>query len=158
MRNDLIQAFAKRTTQASKTELVVIQYEIILQCLNDAEDSISNQDIEEFTKSLNFANKFLKELIGTLDYKYIISYELLHLYLYASKCLVLSIIKEDSTFLKDAANIIEKLLFAFNEISKEDDSGPVMQNTQKVYAGLTYGKNNVNETFINLDNNRGFKA
>ena len=47
----------------------------------------------------------------------------------------------------------------FDGIKMQDTSGPVMQNVQQVYAGLTYGKGTLNETYLNVqDYNRGFQA
>lgn len=37
---------------------------------------------------------------------------------------------------------------SFEEIAKQDTSGPVMENSQQVYAGLTYGKGSLNEVAI----------
>jgi flagellar protein FliS len=38
-----------------------------------------------------------------------------------------------------------------------EDEGPVIGNGQKVYAGLTYGKSNLNES-VDSEPNRGYKA
>jgi flagellar protein FliS len=55
--------------------------------------------------------------------------------------------------------VIEKLRVGFEGIKNQDMSGPVMQNVQQVYAGLTYGKGKLNETYLNAqDYNRGFNA
>ena len=53
--------------------------------------------------------------------------------------------------------MIESLREAYNQIAVENKSGPVMRNTQTVYAGLTYGKKDVN---VNLEqlSNRGFRV
>ena len=54
---------------------------------------------------------------------------------------------------------IEKLRAGFEGIKGQDTSGPVMQNVQQVYAGLTYGKGTLNEAYLNpQDYNRGFNA
>ena len=39
----------------------------------------------------------------------------------------------------------------------DDKSAPLMDNAQKVYAGMTYGRGRLTESFIN-DDNRGFLA
>jgi len=55
--------------------------------------------------------------------------------------------------------VLKKLLIGFEGVSKEDHSGPMMRNTQQLYAGLTYGKGKLNETYIDLNSrNRGFTA
>ena len=51
------------------------------------------------------------------------------------------------------------LLESFEEVARQDESGPVMENTQQIYAGLTYGKDSLNEVFLQGDeNSRGFRA
>ena len=65
-----------------------------------------------------------------------------------------SLSKED---LEDALKVMKPLYESFKEVAKADDSLPVMQNTQKVSAGYTYGRNDVNEA-ISAGNNRGFFA
>ena len=55
--------------------------------------------------------------------------------------------------------VMESLHSAFAEVAKQDTSGAVMQNTQQVYAGLTYGKGRLNEVFMNgNEQSRGFMA
>lgn len=39
---------------------------------------------------------------------------------------------------------------------KEDTSAPLMRNTQQIYAGYTYGKNDLVETYQDFDTSRGF--
>lgn len=34
---------------------------------------------------------------------------------------------------------------SFEQVAKEDHSGPVMEHSQQLYAGLTYGKGTLNE-------------
>ncbi|OYO98714.1 flagellar protein FliS, partial [Lachnotalea glycerini] len=47
---------------------------------------------------------------------------------------------------------------AFTEVAKKDDSPVLMGNTQQVYAGLTYGKGSLTESFSNQGSNRGFRV
>ena len=44
------------------------------------------------------------------------------------------------------------------ELEKYDTSEVLMGNTQKVYAGLTYGKYSLNEDITALSMNRGLMA
>ena len=61
--------------------------------------------------------------------------------------------------LNDVEMVISKLRAGFDGIKDHDTKGAVMQNVQQVYAGLTYGKGKLNESYYNLqDYNRGFKA
>lgn len=159
MKKEAIQAFATRVTQASKSELIVILYEMILTEIAEAKEAYDHNDMVAFDKELKKAQKYVNELIMALDYSYAISYDLLSLYLYANKRIITAIIKRNSISLDSAQNVLNKLLTGFEGVSKVDISGPVMRNTQQLYAGLTYGKGKLNETYIDPSNrNRGFIA
>jgi flagellar protein FliS len=61
--------------------------------------------------------------------------------------------------LQDAEEVLQILMKGFEGIVKEDKSGPVMQNTGQIYAGLTYGRGVLNETYVDPNQfSRGFKA
>ena len=52
--------------------------------------------------------------------------------------------------------IIGELQKAYKKIEDQDQSGPVMGNSQTVYAGLTYGRNTLTENIADPAANRGF--
>ena len=159
MTKEAIQSFTARITQASRSELIVILYEMTIARIEDAEKAYSNNDLKTFDKELKGAQKNVSELMASLDYRYKISYDLLSLYLYTNKHIITAIVKRDPLTLENARDILDKLLVGFEGVSKADKSGPVMRNTQQLYAGLTYGKGTLNETYIDPNNkNRGFIA
>ena len=57
-----------RVTQANKTELVAITYDIILENISCAKDALKKNDIEGFRTELKSAGRFLAELMQSLDY------------------------------------------------------------------------------------------
>lgn len=157
MKKESMQAYSKRITQANRTELVVITYEIIIEHIKNAQISFGNQ--EEFSNDLDQAQAFLKELIVSLDFEHQISYNLMSLYIFINKQLIEAKLKKSCEMLPRVQGMLESLLSSFREVSKQDNSAPLMQNTQKVYAGLTYGRDDVNEmSLASDDRNRGFKA
>lgn len=159
MTKELIQAYTARITQASKTELIVITYEILLSDVKEAQAAFANGDTTQYGKVLKHGTTLINELMRSLDYQYDVSYNLMSLYIYVSKCFVEANYKKDPTILENAVMVIKKLLEGFKEISSQDMSGPVMQNTQQLYAGLTYGRGTLNEVYIDpQEHNRGFKA
>ena len=159
MKKEAIQAFAARATQASRSELIVILYEMILTEINEAKEAYHQEDITTFDKELKRAQKFVNELTVTLDYQYTVSLDLASLYLYINKRIITAIIKRNPVSLDSAESVLKKLLIGFEGVSKEDKSGPMMRNTQQLYAGLTYGKGKLNETYIDPSNgSRGFIA
>lgn len=159
MNKELIRAFTARVTQASKSELTVILYEMILAEIKEAREAFDRDDLGAFDKELKLAQKYITELQGTLNYSYSISYDLLSLYLYVNKRVIQAILRRIPDTLDSAESVLNKLLVGFEGVRQTDQSGPVMRNTQQLYAGLTYGKGHLNETFIDPSNkNRGFIA
>jgi flagellar protein FliS len=159
MKKEAIKAFTARVAQASRSELTVILYEMILTELAEAKEAYERGAQEAFVKELKLAQKYVCELEATLNYNHKISYDLLSLYLYVNKCIVTAIMRRNPITLNSAESIMKKLLVGFEGISKADKSGPMMRNTQQLYAGLTYGKGYLNEVNIDPSNkNRGFIA
>ncbi|MGB8452782.1 MAG: flagellar protein FliS [Anaerocolumna sp.] len=159
MEKDKLKAFAARITQASKTELVVIMYEIILADIDSAKTHYEIGDTEVFVREIKHGQRFLNELMATLDYRYELSFRLMSLYIFINKAFITAIYQNSIKALTEAESIIIILLGGFSGISKEDLTGPVMQNTQQLYAGLTYGRGVLNEMYIDPNElNRGFKA
>ena len=155
----MMKAFAARVTQASRTELVVIMYEVILADIECAKTCYNKEDTVKFEQELKHAQRFLNELMATLDYRYELSYQLMSLYIFINKSLVASVFQKNADMLEEAEAVLKILLEGFKGTVKEDLSGPVMQNTQQLYAGLTYGRGVLNETYLNAnEQNRGYKA
>ncbi|MGN0132586.1 MAG: flagellar protein FliS [Lachnospiraceae bacterium] len=152
MKDELKQQFALRITQANKTELVVILYEMFLTYVGDAKSDLKEQDTRTYRLDIQRARGCLKELMGSLHYDYEPAPTLLKLYIYVSRLLVSADLHNEEKELDEAEKIMQKLHDAYATISKEDKSGPVMGNTQTVYAGLTYSKNDLS---VNLDEGRG---
>ena len=159
MKKEAISAFTARVTQASKSELIVILYEMILEEIKEAKEAYEVQNLTVFDKELKLAQKYVNELIVALDFHYTLSYDLISLYLYVNKRIITAIIKKNPVSLDSAESVLNKLLIGFEGVSKADKSGPMMRNTQQLYAGLTYGKGKLNETYIDPSNkSRGFIA
>jgi flagellar protein FliS len=159
MTSERLQAYTARIAAASKSELVVIMYEIILDDIEAAFIAYENKNMTNFLKELKHAGRFLNQLMANLDYKYEISYSLMSLYIYVNKRLINASFQKCTEELNTAKSILTKLLIGFQGVSKEDVTGPVMQNSQQLYAGFTYGKGTLNEVYIDSrEQNRGYKA
>lgn len=157
MKKEQIQEFTRRLTQCNKGSMIVILYDIIFAYVEDAKENY-HQNYEDFKDSIKKAQKGIDELIEALDFQYDISRELYPLYVFCKEALAKSIVKNDLTDLEDAKEVLSELYAAFLEAAKADSSKPLMQNTQQVYAGMTYGKNDLVETFQELETSRGFFA
>lgn len=141
--------FSRKISQASKTQLIVIMYEIVLAYTKEAEEEVQksgnweNKNREVYLFALKKARDFVNELASALDMRFPVSYQLINLYNYIRRCLIQAETRRDKEEclkkLSEVEKTIEKLHGAFSEVAKKDQSGSVIQNSQKVYAGLTYG-------------------
>ena len=83
----------------------------------------------------------------------------MRLYRYVYEQLIFSVIRRKMVHADTVREVMTKLKNAFVEVAKQDDSGPVMQNTQQIYAGLTYGKGSLNEVLLSgNESNRGYRV
>ena len=59
---------------------------------------------------------------------------------------------------RTAERLMRRLYDGFVQAAAQDMSAPLMKNTQQVYAGYTYGRDDLVETFDKPDRSRGFFA
>ncbi len=156
MEKEKVQAYTLRVTQANRSELIVILYEMILDDLMEA-DKYAVHD-RDYNKVLLHATKCVNELICALDFQYELSFQLMRLYRYVNECIAKLKVKKDEEIRKSAMDTIQGLHVAFKEVAKQDNSGAVMRNTEQVYAGLTYSKGTLNESLLSNSGSRGFQA
>jgi len=147
--------FTRRITQANKSGLVVILYEMYLIYIEDAISAENNRP--EFRESIRKARGCINELMNSLDFDYELSYNLLQLYIYVNKEMAGADVRKTAEPLIICKKIMSSLLEAYKQVSVLDTSGSVMENTQSVYAGLTYGRGELTESMAD-QGNRGFFA
>lgn len=155
MTKEQIQEYTLRITRANRSRLIVIVYELALSYLDTAIKAFDDDDQEIFKNNASYAGKCVGDLLEALDFNYEPSYPLMRIYVFISKEISLAPIKKDKEGLVVARRLLAKLKKSFDDIAKEDDSAPLMSNTQEVYAGLTYGKGSLNES-VESASNRGF--
>lgn len=159
MEKDKLQEFAARVSQANRSELVVVIYEAALASIAEGKSCMENGQIEEARKEIDRAKGMVDELLHSLDLKYQISHYLRQLYIYAYGELCQGVALRDVERFDHASDVLNGLLPSFREVAKQDESGPVMENVQQIYAGLTYGRESLNETIaVGVNFNRGFEA
>ena len=157
MTSQEINDYGVKISQANKTELIVIMYEMAIKYIVDGFESLSYNNIEEYRLNLKRSKAVINELTSVLDMSYVISYELRSLYIFINNVLVRADIRVETDELKRVREMLIKLSKSFKKVSADDNSGPVMENTQQLYAGLTYSKTSLNVDMYS-DVNRGFKA
>ena len=156
MTTELKQEYTLRISQANKTQLITILYEMVLSYIDEAEDALASENRMEFKSAIRKIRGCMNELTASLNFEYELAYNLLQLYLYVNRELVRASAHYDRENLEHVRLIIGQLHRAYEQIESQDASGPVMGNTQTVYAGLTYGRNTLTENIADSAVNRGF--
>ena len=126
MKKEQIMDFTRRISQSNRGGLVIVIYDIFFAYMEDTKEA--------------------HELAG----------ELYRIYVFCRETLAKAMYKRDLKEVELAENLMKKLYTAFAEVMKEDTSAPLMRNTQQIYAGYTYGKNDLVETYQDFDTSRGF--
>lgn len=155
MTREDINIYTNRISNANPTQLVVIMYDMAIDYLKSAMTYKGQQSMAEFTEELKRGKRVINNLTSVLDMQYPVSENLLAIYLYINNAIVRAYARCKTDELSHCIGMLEKLREAFMEVSRQDTRDAVMENTQQVYAGLTYSKKSLNET-MNEDFNRGY--
>lgn len=154
-----MEEIAKKVITATPAELLVITYKLTIDTLQKAIDSMNNSDKDNLKKNINKTKMYILELMNTLDMRYELSLDLMSIYIFINKIIIRGFIKLDIKNLKEAKKILTILEEGFIESAQKEgiNQKPLIDNIQKVYTGLTYGKNKLNST-MRVTSNRGFIA
>mgnify|MGYP005756091807 FL=1 len=147
--------YVAKIATASPLRLVIINFEILFDYLEKSKKNIN--DDKSFDFNIFKARQFLSELRCSLDMQYEISSYLLTLYNYADRKIAKFLFSKNLKDLEDATNVLKNIMSGFEQI-EEKDKTPVMENTDTIYAGLTYGKDGRLQEFVDVKHNKGFKA
>ncbi len=157
MDNEKKQLFTRRVTQANSTEMVVILYDMALTFIDDAKTSLSgeNRDVDGFHSAIGSLQGCMNELGNSLHPEYEIAGNLRQLYKYCLREIAVAEARLDADRLSEVEKVLKPLRDAFDQISGENKNGPVMGNSQSIFAGLTYGKEELIES-LSTNTNRGY--
>lgn len=158
MTDEQKQQFTRRITNANKTEMIVILLEMILTYTKDAKTALDHQDAEAFKREIDRAKNCLKELQNSLNFENDLAMNYFEIYLFLRRELSRAAVTGNKTALDNVCDIVSEIHETYQKISKADISRPIMENAQAVYAGLTYGKNSLNESLAGQDIDRGFRV
>jgi flagellar protein FliS len=147
--------FTRRISQCNRSELVVVMYEMYFSYLEDARAASDKQDWEEYKAAIRKSQRVLDELVGALNFSYELAKELYRIYMFCKDTLAKALYKREEKELDDAERLMRTLYDSFTKVAEADSSAPLMQNTQQVYAGYTYGRDDLVES-QDFDTSRGF--
>ncbi|MBR6381935.1 MAG: flagellar protein FliS [Lachnospiraceae bacterium] len=151
------QEFTRRICCANPTQMIVILYDMTLCYLEDAEEALKESHPEAFGTAIGRARGCLRELTDSLHLEYDPAPAMLQLYRYCIRRLGASEARGDAVYFGEIRNILEPLRDAYAQLAQDLPAAPVMENTQSVYVGLTYGKRDLKEDLIGAPN-RGFRV
>ncbi len=157
MTDEMRKDFTRRLSNTNRSGMVVIIYDIFFENIDEARSYLAKGEKDAFKESLRKADAVLVDLRDSLNFDYELSYTLFSLYKYARERLVVSLIKRDPSGMDEACAVMEKLYSAFCKVAEADDSAPIMQNTESVTVGMTYGRGTLTES-CDTGANRGFLA
>ncbi|MCM1044763.1 MAG: flagellar protein FliS [Candidatus Gastranaerophilales bacterium] len=155
MTKECKQQFTLRITQANSTELVVILYEMLLCYLEEGEEACRAGEDVALREAARKVRGCLNELLHSLNLKYEPAPNLMQLYLYCIRRLAVCEGRRQTEGFDEIRRVIQPLHDVYKEIAKQNHNGPVMNNSQTVYAGLTYGRNTLTENMTDQGANRG---
>lgn len=158
MNKDKISAFTLKIASSNGCGLISILYDIYEEYEKDAIWYFEAGQVDEAVQALKKCSDVVSHLQKDLNFEYKVSGNLYALYDYVKRNVSKSIYKANTDGLLEAKKVMDELGDAFEQIAKEDNSAPIMHNTQRVMAGITYGRDSLNESIMGNQSSRGFWA
>lgn len=155
MQKEQIQEFTTKITLSNRTGLTIVTYEILFAYLADAKNAWKEERWDDYKQSIRKAQKCITELMETLNFTYGLSVELHRIYSYGKELLAKAMYKRSEAEITECETLLRMLYDSFVKVAKTDKSPVLMQNTEQVYAGYTYGRNDVNSS-LDVNPSRGF--
>ena len=158
MNRDKISAFTLKIASSNGCGLISILYDIYEEYEKDAIDDFKAGNVDSAIEATKKCAEVVSHLQKDLNFEYKVSGNLYALYDYVQRNVSKSIYKANVDGLLEAKKVMDELGDALEQLAKEDESAPIMQNTQHIMAGITYGKNSLNESVMGNQARRGFWA
>ena len=150
------EAYSLRIMKATPAQLVVINFEITIDYLNEALARFNDRD--SFEPMAEKAKSGLSQLIQSLNFDVSLSHDLYALYQYIYKLLNDALFGHKREPAEEALGLLNTLLEGWRDAEgKETEAVPVIGELPQVYAGLTYQRGGLSE-YVEQDESRGYKA
>ena len=143
-----------RIVNASEIELVCITYEMFFEAIEKAIEA----PVEARQEEIGRARAVLMVLTENLNFEAGIASDLFKLYVYVQNLLINDYQKDSK--LREAYELIEMLYRGYKGLLERgivEGHEPVIANAEHVVAGMTYGRDDVDEMVID-SKYRGFNA
>lgn len=149
--------YVSRIAGASRGQLTVITYEILLEYL----DIAAMAESLAYSDAIERARMAINTLMSALDMSSELAKSLLPLYVYIDKLLSEAYFSSKPELLAEAKNLCAELYTAFCQAEAKDtpqnNREPIIQKSQEIYAGITYNNSGLQEHIVQ-NNTRIFKG
>lgn len=139
MTEEQMDTYKMRIAQAGIAEMTTIMLEMEMQWIQDASAAYTEKKLEEFERCVDKAQSVQVELMNVMNMENPVAVDVYSVFVYINKQLIRAKIKRRPLEFERLVAMLEKYHAGFGELIKTDQGGPVMQLSEKVYAGLTYG-------------------
>lgn len=155
--------FTLRISQANRSELIIILYEMTICYIEDVINISHTGDTGvanniELQNAVRRAVGCIEEMQNNLHYEYDLAKNLKQIYLYMKKQLRIAGTTGNTDSLYVVKKELEILRDAYKTIKDTDTSRPVMVNTQLVLTGMTYDRNRILDSLTTEYSSRGYRV
>ncbi len=156
MEKEDIIAFNRKIVNSNPSELICVLYEMYFAYEADALEALEKDNQEAYVNATRQCGQVVEHLRSVLDFKYEIAANLYALYTYVERKLAKAMYRKKEEEFSDARKVMKSLQEAFVQVAKQDNRESMMENTQQVLVGLTYGRNNLHESVAKDIGTRGY--
>ena len=139
MTDEQMNVYKMRITQAGIAEMTVVMLEMEMQWIDEALEAYQTQNMEVFIACVEKAQAVQVELMNVMNMENPTAAEVYSVFAFINKQLILAKIKRIPLDIERCKTMLEKYHASFQAIAATDHGGKVMAQSEKVYAGLTYG-------------------
>ncbi len=139
MTEEQMNVYKMRISQAGIAEMTTIMFEMEIQWMEEAVAAYGESNLEEFVRCTDKAQLVQVELMNVMNRSNDVAEDVYSVFAYMNKQLIRSKIKRQPLEFDRMLAMLHKYHTSFAALIPTDQGGPVMQQSEKVYAGLTYG-------------------
>lgn len=158
MTKEQIQNFTFRISNANRTDMMAILYDMGIEYLTGALVALKESKFKDFSDEIYRFRGVNRELMDSVNNETQIGRNFLSIYVFMGKMVTEALINREGEPLERVIGMLTKMSETYRELGKKDPTGPVMEHAETVYSGFTYNRNRVTDNVSNADVNRGFLA
>ncbi len=137
--------YKMRISQAGVAELAIIMLEMEMQWIDEAVAAFEKNNMKEYEDIISKAQSTQVELMNVLNMENTVAVDMYSVFVFINKLLIESKIKRQPQDLVRCREMLAKFHKSIQAIADTDTGGPVMKQSEKIYAGLTYGEHGLVE-------------